>query len=142
MFCPTLTGSSVPHQSGYPLILDEPAGLEASDLVGSGAERYVERRLLEIARGVIGTREDRQAGDEQRRVARPLLDKAHDEGQVVRRLYSRHLAQALLDDRVALVLEELESERGVLRGELGAVVKARLRPQRKAIDEAVRRDAH
>src|SRR5262249_24531581 len=41
------------------LVLDVAAGLETSDLVRAAAERHLERRLLERALRVIGTRKNR-----------------------------------------------------------------------------------
>ena len=54
----------------HPLEFDEMPGIEAADFVGAAAERNVQRRLVERLLGIIGLREDRQAGDEQRHVAR------------------------------------------------------------------------
>ena len=67
----------------HALVFDVAAGLEAADLVGAAAERNVERRFVERPLAVIGAREDRQPGDEQRHVARALRRKAHDHGRVV-----------------------------------------------------------
>ena len=66
------------RQIGAPPVLhalefDETADLEAADLVGAAAERNIQRRLVERLLGVIGAREDRQAGDEQRHVAPAFL---------------------------------------------------------------------
>src|SRR5207249_9329212 len=41
------------------LVFDEAPGLEPADLVLPGAERRLERGLLEIMRRIVGTREDR-----------------------------------------------------------------------------------
>src|SRR5262249_46844083 len=62
---------------GHALDLDEAALLEATDLVGTGAERGIERRSLEIARLPICLGEDRQGGDDEMQVAAALFGKAH-----------------------------------------------------------------
>ena len=54
----------------HPLEFDETAGGEAAHLVGARSERNVERRFVERTAGVIGLREDRHDGHEQRHVAR------------------------------------------------------------------------
>ncbi len=63
----------------YPLVFDEAAGLEAADAIGTGAERHFQRRILEIPRRIVGAREDRQAGDEQRNFPPALGREFHRE---------------------------------------------------------------
>jgi hypothetical protein len=54
---------------------------------------------------------------EQRHVATPLGREAHDYGGVVRHLDADEIAQVLGDERVTLVLEQIEREGHVMRGE-------------------------
>ena len=127
---------------GDPLVFDVAAGLEAADLVWTrtpaaspGSSRRNYARCNRRARRSAGR--PRTTG----RRARAFRQSAR-RGSDRRRFDARHFAQALLDDRVTLLLEKVERERGILRGEPGAVVKPRLRAQRKAIDEPVGRNAH
>ena len=126
----------------HPLEFDEMPDLEAADLVGAAAERNIQRRLVERLLGIIGAREDRQAGDEQRHVAPALVGKAHHHRAIVGGLGAFEVAQQLRDDRMALVLQRRQRPDHVMRGERRAVVKFRLRPQRKAIGQPVVGDAH
>ena len=77
------------------LVFDVAAGLETPDLVGAGAERRFQRRLVEILHRVIGARKDRQRRDEQRHVASALGRKAHDDGIVVLGFGADHIAREL-----------------------------------------------
>src|SRR6185312_7785263 len=95
------------------LELDEAAGVEAADLVDAAAERRFERGLVELVLAVIGLREDRQAGDEQRHVAAALFGKAHRDGVLGRSLRAFAVAQKLRDDRVAFFLERVDRPRCV-----------------------------
>ena len=116
--------------------------VEAADFVGAAAERSLQCRLIERLLAVIGLGEDRQPGDEQRRVARPLLSKAHHHSVVVGGFRAFIVAQLLGDDRVALFLQRIERPRHVMRSERRAVVEFRLVAQRKTVGQAVIGDAH
>jgi hypothetical protein len=87
-----------------PLELDEMPNLETTHLVGTAAEGDVEGRLVERFFRIVGTREDRQGGNEQRHVTRANLGKARDNGAIVGGLRVREVAQLLGNDRVALFL--------------------------------------
>src|SRR6516165_2959484 len=91
-----------------PLVFDGVARLKSPDLVRAAAERRIQRALLEGAPGIIGTRENRQPGDEQWQVARVTGGKAHYYASFVRRLHARKVAQQLLDDRMALLFQHLQ----------------------------------
>jgi hypothetical protein len=78
--------------------------LETTHLVGTAAEGDVEGRLVERFFRIVGTREDRQRGNEQRHVTRANLGKARDNGAIVGGLRAREVAQLLGNDRVALFL--------------------------------------
>ncbi len=86
------------RQIGAPPVLDalefdEMADLEAADLVGATAERNFQRRLVERLLGIIGLRENRQAGNEQRHVAPALGGKARHHGMIVGGLGAFEIAQ-------------------------------------------------
>src|SRR5262249_50405568 len=75
-----ISGPARDRQVGAPPVLDAivfdvAPDVEAPDLVRAGAERRIEGRLVERMFGIIGAREDRQTGDEQRHVAWPVLGK-------------------------------------------------------------------
>ena len=123
----------VPHA----LVFDIAPDLETPHFVGARPERHVERRFVEWARRVVGARQDRQAGDEQRHVAAAFLGKAHDHHVLVGRFDRGQVAQELADDRMALRLEGGEREHDVLGADAAAVVEARLGAQEKAIGQAV-----
>jgi hypothetical protein len=106
-----------------PVVFDVAARLEASDPIWSTAERHLERRLVEGAARVVGTGKNRAAGHEQRDVTCPVGREAHHDREVVGCLGSGEIAQQLLGDRMALVLENLQRERHVGRGQRAAVMK-------------------
>ena len=136
------TGRSAPHQSlTRSYSMKRPAS-NLPDLVGAGAERRLQRGLVERALRIIGAREDRQRRHEQRHVAAAPLREPHHHGRVVGRLDAGHVAHELGDDRMALLLEEVEREGDVVRVMLAAVVEFRFRPHQEAIGQAVGRNAH
>src|SRR4029453_178122 len=92
----------------HSLVLDMAAELETSDLIRPAAERYFERSLLERTLRVIGTRKNRQRSHEQRHVAPPLGGKMRYHGRIIGRLRADEVAQQLLRDRVAFVLEDFQ----------------------------------
>ena len=126
----------------HPLVFDVAPGFEAPDPIGPRAERNIEIRFVERMARIIGAREDRQAGGEQRHVARAPRRKADHHGGVVGRFHARKILQALVDDGVALLLEDRQREGDVMGGQLGAVVKARLGAHQVAVGLAVGRNAH
>ena len=100
------------------LVFDEAAGLEASDLVGARAERRVERRFIE--RLLLRNRRARRSAGRRRTAAR----RARASAQNARPRSRRRLASAprksrseLGDERVALLLEDIEREGDIVRGE-------------------------
>src|SRR5205823_1200512 len=117
-------------------------GLETSDLVRAAAERYFERRLLKRALRVIGTRKNRQRDREQRHVAGSMGREAHHHGHVIGRLRADEVAQQLLRDRVALVLEDFQRKNDVVGGERAAIVESDAGPYQKAVGEPIRRYPH
>ena len=125
-----------------PIVFDVAVGLELADLVRPRSQRDIERRFVERPGRVIGLREDRQRRDIERHVARALFGKGDDQRRVVERFGLHHVAHLRDDERMALLLQCRERERGVMRGQLRAVVKARFRPQRKAVGQLVRRNLH
>src|SRR5262249_58636875 len=99
-----------------PPIFDIAARFETADFVRSRAKRNFQGRLVERPRCVISTGKDRQAGDEERHVARALGRKAHGDTRVIVRLGAKEIAQKLADQRMALLLQNIERERNVMRG--------------------------
>jgi hypothetical protein len=71
-----------------------------------------------------------------------LRSEAHDHGRVVGGLGACEVAQHLLGDRMALVLEDFQRERNVVRGDRTAVVKLDARPHQETVGQSVGRDAH
>ena len=137
-----IIAAAVDRQIGGPPILDAlefdvAIDLELPDLVGPGAKRDIERRFIERPRRVIGFREDRQAGDIERHVARALLGEGDDQRRVVGRFRLHHVAHLRHDQGMALGLQRGQREGGIMRGQFRAVVKPRLRPQREAIGQLV-----
>ena len=135
------------REAGAPPILDAleldvAAGLEASDLVAARSERNFQRRFVERARLVVGAGEDRQRRQEQRHVARAFFGETDPHARIVDGLGTAEIAQELRDDRVPLLLQDVERERDVVRGQLAAVVEARLRAHEKRVGLPVRRGAH
>ena len=120
LFCPTLTGRRRAPPVLDALVFDVAARFEAADLVGAGAERHVEGRFVERTRRVIGAREDRQCGDEQRHVARALRARSappRSRRPPPRRRRSRAGSWWMIG--MALLLEGVEREGDVVRGEPG-----------------------
>ena len=60
----------------------------------------------------------------------------HD-GRVIGRFRADEVAQQLLSDRVALVLEDFQREGDVVGGERAAIVELDPGPQQKTISESV-----
>ena len=124
------------------VVFDEAAGLETADLVGTAAKRRLQRGLVEGMRGVVRARENRQRGRKQRDVARAVRRKVDEHGGVVGRLGVADIAQQLLGDRVALLLEDFEREGGVMGGERAPVVEGDAGPHQKPVGQSVRGNAH
>ena len=125
-----------------PFEFDVAIDLELPDLVRPGAERDIERRFVERPRRVIGFRENRQARDIERHVARALFGEGDEQRRVVGRFRLHHVAHLLQDQRMALGLQRGQREGGVMRGQFRAVVKPGLRPQRETIGQLVGRNLH
>src|SRR5438477_5410725 len=120
----------------YSLVLDMAAGLETSDLVRAAAERYFERGLVESMGGIIAAREDRERSHEQRHVASSMGRETYHHARVIGRLRTDEVAQQLLGDRVALLLEDFQREGDVVGGERAIIVKREAGPQQKTISES------
>ena len=118
------------------------AGLERSDLVRAAAERYFERGLVESMGGIIAAREDRERSHEQRHVASSIGRETYHHARVIGRLRTDEVAQQLLGDRVALLLEDFQREGDVVGGERAIIVKREAGPQQKTISESVGRYLH
>ena len=93
-------------------------------------------------RGVVRARENRQRGRKQRDVARAVRRKVDEHGGVVGRLGVADIAQQLLGDRVALLLEDFEREGGVMGGERAPVVESDAWPHQEPVGQAIRGNAH
>ena len=119
------------------VIFDIAVGFEFSDLVRPAAERDIERGFVERPRRVIGLRENRQAHDIKRHVARALFGECDHQRRVIKRFGLHHVAHLLQDQRMALGLQRGEREGGIMRGQFRAVVEFRFRPHRKTIGEFV-----
>src|SRR5262249_21402479 len=116
------------RQGGTPpvfhsLVFDMAAGLETSDLIRAAAERYFERGFVEPTGSIIAAREDRERSHEQRHVAGSMGRETYHDGRVIGRLRADEVAQQLLGDRVALVLENFQREGDVAGGERAAIVE-------------------
>ena len=125
-----------------PVVFDVAIGLELADLVRPRPQRDIERRFVERPRRVIGLREDRQRRDIERHVARALFGKGDDQRRIVERLGLHHVAHLHHDSGWPFSFSVCERECDVVRGQPGAVVKARLRPQRETVGQLVRRNLH
>src|SRR6516165_8657099 len=141
LFCPRATGRSAPHQS-FTLVLDMAAGLETSDLVRAAAERYLERGFVEPTGSIIAAREDRERSHEQRHVASSMGRETYHDGRVIGRFRADEVAQQLLGDWVALVLENFQREGDVVGGERTAIVERDAGPQQETISEPIGRYLH
>src|SRR5262245_27580055 len=117
-------------------------GLETSDLVRATAERYLERGFVEPPGSIIVAREDRERSHEQRHVASSMGRETYHHGRVLGRFRADEVAQQLLGDRVALVLENFQREGDVVGGERATIVELDPGPQQKTISEPVRRYLH
>src|SRR5262249_53255387 len=124
------------------LVLDMAAGLETSHLVRAAAERYLERGFVEPTGSIIAAREDRERSHEQRHVASSMRRETYHHGRVIGRFRADEVAQQLLGDRVALVLENFQREGDVAGGERAAIVKCDAGPQQETISQSVRRYLH
>src|SRR5262245_36321121 len=99
------------------------AGIETSHLLRAAAERYLERGFVEPTGSIIAAREDRERSHEQRHVASSMGRETYHDDRVIGRLRADEVAQQLLGDRVALVLENFQREGDVVGGERAAIVK-------------------
>ena len=77
-----------------------------------------------------------------RQIARALRREAHDQNIVGLGFGAFQIAQQLHNDGMSLDAQNIEREGGVMRGELGAVVKARLGTQQEPTSQAIWRNAH
>src|SRR5262245_32683093 len=118
------------------------AGLETSDLVRAATGRYLERGFVESTGSIIAAREDRERSHEQRHVASSMGRETYYDDRVIGRLRADKVAQQLLGERVALVLENFQREGDVVGGERTAIVKRDAGPQQETISETVRRYLH
>src|SRR5215470_12931137 len=126
----------------HSLVLDMAAGLETSDLVRAAAERYLERGFVEPTGSIIAAREDREHSHEQRHVASSMSRETCHDDRVIGRFRADKVAQQLLGDRVALVLENFQREGDVVGGERTAIVERDAGPQQETISESVGRYLH
>src|SRR5262249_9549253 len=126
----------------HSLVLDMAARLETSDLVRAAAERYLERGFVEPMGSIIAAREDRERSHEQRHVASSVGRETYHDGRVIQRFRADEVAQQLLGDRVALVLEDFQREGDVVRGQWTAVVERDAGPHQETISEPVERYLH
>src|SRR5215475_4366108 len=126
----------------HSLVFDVAPGLETSDLVRAAAERYLERGLVEPTGSIIAAREDRERSHEQRHVASSMGRETYHHGRVIGRFRVDEVAQQLLGDRVALVLEDFQREGDVVGGDRATIVELDLGPQQKTISEPVGRYLH
>src|SRR5262249_24252 len=124
------------------LVLDRGAGLEPSHLVRAAAERYLERCFVEPTGSIIAAREDRERSHEQRHVASSMGRETYHDGRVIGCFRAGEVAQQLLGDRGALVLENFQREGDVPGGERAAIVKRDAGPQQKTISEPIGRYLH
>src|SRR5262245_54810552 len=135
------------RQTGAPpvfhsLVLDMATGLETSDLVRAAAERYLERGFVEPTGSIIAAREDRERSHKQRHVASSMGRETYHDDRVIGRLRADEVAQQLLGDRVALVLENFQREGDVVGGERTAIVERDAGPHQETISESVGRYLH
>ncbi len=86
----------------HAFVFDVAVDLELPDLVRTGAQRDLERRLVERAGRIIRLRKDRQARDIERHVARPPLGKGDDERRIIDSFRADHVAHLHDDQRMSL----------------------------------------
>src|SRR6516165_10093825 len=106
------------------------------------AERYLERGFVEPTGSIIAAREDREHGHEQRHVASSTSRETYHHGRVIGRFRADEVAQQLLGDRMALVLENFQREGDVVGSERATIVELDPGPQQKTISEPVGRYLH
>src|SRR5262249_37288663 len=123
----------------HSLVLNMTARLKTSDLVRAAAERYFERGFVEPAGSIIASPEDREHRHEQRHVASSMGRETYHHGRVIGHFRAEEVAQQLLGDRVALVLENFQREGDVVGGERATIVELDPGPQQKTISEPVAR---
>src|SRR5215471_8118698 len=126
----------------HSLVFDVAAGLETSDFVRAAAERYLERGFVKPTGSIIATREDRERSHEQWHVASSMGRETYHDGRVIWRFRADEVAQQLLGDRVALVLEDFQREGYVVRGQWAAVVERDAEPHHEAVGEPIHGYAH
>src|SRR6516162_4452059 len=126
----------------HSLVLDMAAGLETSDLVRAAANRYLERGFVEPTGSIIAAREDRERSHEQRHVASSTGRETYHDGRVIGRFRADEVAQQLLGDRMALVLEDFQREGDVVGGERAIIVELDPGPQQKTISKPIGRYLH
>src|SRR4029077_15556809 len=92
----------------HPFVFDVAAWLETSDLVRAATQWRLEGALVEWMSGVIGSRKNRKPGNKQRDITCSVFRESHDHRCIVQRIRSGKIAQELLRDRMALLLERLQ----------------------------------
>src|SRR5262245_6927120 len=120
-----------------PIEFDVMPNLKAPNLVGAAAQRNFKRRLIERLLGIINSRENWEPGDKQRHVARTPLGKTYNNRAVIGRFRAFAVTQLLRDDRVTLFLQSIDGPRHVVSRQRRTVVKLRLRPQSKPVNQSV-----
>src|SRR5215469_9138152 len=126
----------------HSLVLNMTARLETSDLVRAATQRYLERGFVEPTGSIITAREDRERSHEQRHVASSMGRETYHDGRVIGRFRADEVAQQLLGDRMALVLEDFQREGDVVSGERTAIVKRDAGPQQETISESIGQYLH
>src|SRR5262249_46028213 len=126
----------------HSLVLDMAPRLETSDFVRAAAERYLERGFVKPTGSIIAAREDREHSHEQRHVASSMGREPYHDDRIIGRFRADEVAQQLLGDRVALVLEDFQREGYVVRGQWAAVVERDAGPHQEAVGEPIRGYAH
>src|SRR5215831_8203870 len=118
------------------------ARLETSDLVRAAAERHLQRRLIEWTLRVIVAGKNRQRRREQRDITCPVRREMRHHGRIVSRFRADEVAQQLLGDRVALVLEDFQRKGDIVSGERAAVVEGDAGAHQKTVGQPVRGYLH
>src|SRR5262249_37781125 len=126
----------------HSLVLDMASGLETSDLIRAAAERHLQRRLIEWTLRVIVAGKNRQRRREQWDITCPVRREMRHHVRIISRFRADEVAQQLLGDRVALLLEDLERERDIVGGERAAVVEGDVGAHQKTVGQPVRGYLH
>ena len=111
-------------------VRDRAPGIDRLHAVGAVAERWLQRRLLELVFLVVRLRQDRHLADDQRQLAVLALVEDEADLAVPDLLGLRDLLVIAAIERMPLRLQRLEGPDDVVGGDGGAVVEFRLRPER------------